>query len=56
MVTVIAKGKTIEKALKITNDSVALALGGLPQEKLKCSNIAADALHNAIHNYLDSTL
>lgn len=51
MLTVIAMGKTLEEALKITNDDIAEALGGLPPQKLKCSNIAADALHDAINNY-----
>lgn len=51
MVTVLAKNKTIIEALKITNEAVAKALGGLPKEKLECSNIAADALHDAINLY-----
>lgn len=51
MVTVMAKGKTLDEALSISNEDVAEALGGLPAKKLKCSNIAADALHNAINNY-----
>jgi nitrogen fixation NifU-like protein len=51
MVTVMAIGKTIEEALKIRNEDVSEALGGLPEQKLKCSNIAADALHEAIKNY-----
>lgn len=52
MVTVLAIGKTIEAALNIQNEDVSEALGGLPEEKLLCSNIAADALHNAVKNYL----
>jgi len=52
MVTVLAIGKTLEAALSIQNEDVSEALGGLPEEKLLCSNIAADALHNAIKNYL----
>jgi nitrogen fixation NifU-like protein len=52
MVTVLAIGKTLEVALNIQNEDVSEALGGLPEEKLLCSNIAADALHNAIKNYL----
>jgi nitrogen fixation protein NifU and related proteins len=54
MVTVIAKGKKLDAAMRITNDNVAEALGGLPPHKLKCSNIAADALHDAIKKYLES--
>ena len=52
MVTVLAIGKTLEDALNIQNEDVSEALGGLPEEKLLCSNIAADALHIAIKNYL----
>ncbi|KUO76888.1 MAG: iron-sulfur cluster assembly scaffold protein [Clostridia bacterium BRH_c25] len=51
MLTELALGKTIEEALKITNDDVATALGGLPEQKLLCSNIAATALHNAVRDY-----
>jgi nitrogen fixation NifU-like protein len=51
MVTVMAVNKTLEEAMQITNEAVAEALGGLPPQKLKCSNIAADALHMAIANY-----
>ncbi len=51
MVSEMAKGKTIEEALKITNTIVAEELGGLPKNKLHCSNLGADALHKAIENY-----
>jgi len=53
MVTEMAKGKTLEDALKITNDTVAKELGGLPKNKLHCSNLGADALHKAIMNYYE---
>ncbi|KKT94001.1 MAG: hypothetical protein UW95_C0019G0001, partial [Parcubacteria group bacterium GW2011_GWC1_45_14] len=39
------------EALKITNNSVAEELGGLPSLKMHCSNLAADALKKAIENY-----
>ncbi len=51
MATVLVKGKTIKDALEITNKKVADELGGLPQAKLHCSNLAADAIHKAIENY-----
>ena len=51
MITELAKGKTLDEALKITNKSVAEALGGLPKNKLHCSNLGADALHKAIANH-----
>ncbi len=51
MITELAKGKTIEEALKITRGDVADSLGGLPSVKMHCSNLAADALHAAIEDY-----
>ncbi|MDR2437146.1 MAG: Fe-S cluster assembly scaffold protein NifU [Endomicrobium sp.] len=51
MVSEMALGKTVEEAEKITNDDVAKALGGLPPNKLHCSNLGADALHKAIEDY-----
>ncbi len=51
MVSEMAIGKTIEEALQITNESVAEELGGLPKNKMHCSNLGADALHKAIENY-----
>jgi nitrogen fixation NifU-like protein len=52
MITELAKGKTLEEALKITRDDVADSLGGLPPVKMHCSNLAADGLHAAIQDYL----
>ncbi|MCR4419365.1 MAG: Fe-S cluster assembly scaffold protein NifU [Clostridia bacterium] len=52
MVTEMVKGKAIEEALQISNRAVAQALGGLPAEKMHCSNLAADALKKAIEDYL----
>jgi len=51
MITDLAKGKTIEEALKITRNDVAESLEGLPPVKMHCSNLAADALHAAIEDY-----
>lgn len=51
MVTEMAKGKTVEEALAMTNKAVAEALDGLPPVKMHCSNLAADALHQAIKDY-----
>jgi nitrogen fixation NifU-like protein len=53
MVTEMVKGKTIDEAMVISNAAVAEALGGLPETKMHCSNLAADALHQAIGNYRD---
>lgn len=52
MITELAKGKTLEEALKITKQDVADSLEGLPPVKMHCSNLAADGLHDAIHRYL----
>ena len=51
MVSEMAKGKTLDEASKITNNDVAEELGGLPKNKMHCSNLGADALHMAIEDY-----
>ena len=53
MVSEMAKGKDLEEAKKITNKQVAETLGGLPANKLHCSNLGAEALTLAIKNYQD---
>ncbi len=52
MVTEMVMGKTLEEALKVTNQAVAEALDGLPPVKMHCSNLAADAMHEAIKDYM----
>ncbi len=52
MITELARGKTLEEALKISRGDVADSLGGLPPIKMHCSNLAADGLHAAIQDYL----
>lgn len=51
-VTQIAKGKTLDKALKIEKSTIINLLGTLPPIKIHCSVLAADALAEAIFNYL----
>lgn len=51
IVSEMATGKTLDEAMAITNELVAEELGGLPKNKLHCSNLGADALHAAIRNY-----
>lgn len=51
MMTELAKGKTLEEAMKITRKDVADALEGLPPVKMHCSNLAADGLKAAIEDY-----
>lgn len=50
MITEMVKGKTVQEALNVTNKQVAEELGGLPDAKMHCSNLAADALQKAIEN------
>jgi nitrogen fixation NifU-like protein len=52
MVSDLAKGRTLEEAIALTNQDVATELGGLPPVKMHCSALAADALNEAIHGYL----
>lgn len=56
MITELAKGKSIEEAVKITRNDVADALEGLPPIKMHCSNLAADALRAAIYDYLSKKM
>ncbi|MDH7601141.1 MAG: Fe-S cluster assembly scaffold protein NifU [Armatimonadota bacterium] len=55
MATEMIKGKTIEEALKLTNEAVAEALGGLPKVKMHCSVLAEQAVRSAIDDYLRRT-
>lgn len=51
MTSELAKGKSIEKALCISEQDVINALDGLPEYKKHCSLLAVNALRNAIYNY-----
>jgi nitrogen fixation NifU-like protein len=51
MVTEMVKGKTLDEALAISKEAVANELGGLPPQKMHCSNLGADALKQAIEDY-----
>jgi nitrogen fixation NifU-like protein len=51
MLTVLAKGKTIEEAKQITDDNVVEALGGIPERKKHCSLLGVKALRAAIEDY-----
>jgi FeS cluster assembly scaffold protein NifU len=55
MTTELVKGMTLDEALAVTRRDVADALDGLPPIKMHCSNLAADALHDAIRNYRSGT-
>ncbi|MCP4581350.1 MAG: Fe-S cluster assembly scaffold protein NifU [candidate division Zixibacteria bacterium] len=51
MLTELLKGKKIKDALKISNDAVAEALGGLPPVKIHCSVMAEEALKSALEDW-----
>jgi len=55
VLTELAKGKTLDEALSITNQDVAKELGGLPPIKMHCSLLAADGLKSAIEDYRKKT-
>ena len=52
VVTDLAKGKTLNRALQINKDNIIKSLGGLPVIKIHCSLLAIDALSEAIYDYL----
>jgi FeS cluster assembly scaffold protein NifU len=51
MTTEMVIGMTLDDAMQVTRQDVADELDGLPPIKMHCSNLAADALHEAIKNY-----
>jgi len=55
MITELVMGKTLDEALAVTRQDVADSLDGLPPVKMHCSNLAADALHDAIKNWRSGT-
>jgi nitrogen fixation NifU-like protein len=52
MITEMAKGKTIEEAMKIEKNDIVESLDGLPPAKVHCSVLASGALAEAIYDYL----
>jgi len=52
IITDLAKGRTLERALSIEKAEIVKALGGLPQIKIHCSILASEALAEAIYDYL----
>jgi nitrogen fixation NifU-like protein len=54
MISEMAVGRTLEEAMEITRESVADRLGGLPEQKMHCSNLGADALHKALEDFLEN--
>lgn len=44
-------GKPGEEALQISEKAVADALGGIPEYKMRCSNLAPEAIRKAIEDW-----
>jgi nitrogen fixation NifU-like protein len=51
MASEMMKGRSLTEAEALTDEDVARALGGLPEKKMHCSNLAASTLHKAIEDY-----
>lgn len=51
MATEMVLGKPVDQAYAITEEAVAEALGGIPQYKMRCSNLAPAAIRNAIDDW-----
>jgi len=49
--TEMIRGESIDQAVQVSNKAVAEALGGLPAQKMHCSNLAAEAVRSAIEDY-----
>ena len=53
MATELIKGQPLSETLKLTNQAVTEALGGLPPHKLHCSVLAEEAIKSAVRDYYD---
>ncbi len=51
MATEMVLGKPVELAAQLTEQDVADALGGIPEYKMRCSNLAPEAIHRAIDDW-----
>lgn len=52
MITEMAKGKNVIQALRIGQQDVLTALGGLPDESQHCALLAANTMKAAVKDYL----
>ena len=51
MTTELLTGAKVEDALKLTNEAIVNALGGLPPAKIHCSVMAEEAVEAALKDY-----
>jgi nitrogen fixation NifU-like protein len=51
--TELIRGRSVDEALRLTNQQIVEALGGLPPEKLHCSVLAEEAIKAALKNYAE---
>ena len=51
MATEMVLGKPVEDAARISEQQVADALGGIPEYKMRCSNLAPEAIRRAIDDW-----
>jgi len=51
MATEMVLGKPVEQAAQISEREVADALGGIPEYKMRCSNLAPEAIRRAIDDW-----
>lgn len=51
VVTELVINKTVEEVLSITANDIIEVLGGLPDEKIYCANLAEEAIKNTIQEY-----
>jgi nitrogen fixation NifU-like protein len=48
-------GQAVEQAYEIKEQEVADALGGIPEYKMRCSNLAPQAIRKAIEDWREGT-
>jgi nitrogen fixation NifU-like protein len=51
MATEMVLGRSVEEAYQISEQGVAAALGGIPEYKMRCSNLAPEAIRRAIDDW-----
>lgn len=56
LTTELARGKHVDEAWEIRDETIVEAIGGLPADKQHCSNLGASALHEAIIDWMTREL